>query len=286
MRNGLSALMGLVVLGAAASSSTNAASVRIAFDGTDGQTSSLWWTPGVGWGGGGASGHQNKNTGSQPGYVVYSRPTADWYFPISLFKFNMPADMVGATINSATFTSKDTDYNGCLWTGVEIHPLTGPAWVPGNGTRAGRWGGNDNGVGAWFANYDVATDTGTTWGGVVTNMAGAVGVSRIDQTAFGPTAASGNLNGDGGWTSFDVTGMVQAWANGASNTGFALSLMNAAVDGLAADKSGVSTTLLESVALDKHGGLVINYTPVPEPALIGVLVGGSLVMLRQRRRTA
>ena len=251
-----------------------AATATIHFNGTDGVTSSLWWESVAGWPADG-----NNNTGAEPGRILLTRPTDDWYFPAGLFKFDLPADMVGATINSAALTMHETMYNGQTFGAVELRRINTPAtWVAGDGTGGDRWGPMDNGVGQFFANYDKASDTGIDWlGNTGITMAAGWKANPFETTALADLIDTQDGVGNGATTIWNLKTWVQNVANGTwDNDGFCLWM------GDAYNIVGTGGTIDMRMTRDGEG-LTIDYTPVPEPATLALLAGGLLMGLRRKK---
>jgi hypothetical protein len=268
-------LIGLALVSMIASASYGA-SLRIAFDGTDGVTSSLCWDVYNSWA------NFNQNTGGESGTIKVGLPDADWFYPVTLMQFNLPAALVGATINQAAFSAKDTWWNGGNLQFVQIFPMTVP-WVAGNGTAGTRYGPtSDTGAGKWFANFDPVAGTGMTWTGIQTDMWTGRGLAgNTPDVDFGPLVSTGNVNGNGGWSKFDTTSLVQQWANGMTNDGFALSTLNANVAPDGADKMNSLSTLADwGPGSGRRGGMMIYYNNIPGDAnMDGVVDDNDLSIL-------
>ena len=269
-------------------SAAQAAQVTIKFDGTQGVTSSLRFSDHFPTGGENGGSNFNHNTGGQQGLILASLPEVDWFYPITLFRANLSSVPANSTINSVQFVVGNSWWNAVNFSNVEIRQIQvpgGAAWQPGNGNYAERntAGVQDAGAGQWFANLDPATSTGVAWDGIVKDTVTARGYGTYANTAAGALTtllASGTLDGGLGTNTFSGSGLntlVQGWVNGTTaNEGFALSLMNAT-------NSGGSATNLFSMLPDGTG-LVIDYTPIPEPASLSLLALGGLAMLRRRSR--
>ncbi|MCE5198574.1 DNRLRE domain-containing protein [bacterium] len=142
------------------------------------------------------------NSSPNNNYASDLRPVAEaywsssyggWVFRNALFKFNLPADLTGATINSATFSVYG--WNSWINSGYQVgcFRLTEP-WTESGAT----WNMRD-GANAW----SIPGGTYTTAGGAIfTPFGGVAGVASMD--------------------SINVTSIVQSWAMGQPNYGFAL----------------------------------------------------------------
>lgn len=254
MRNGLSALMGLVVLGAAASASATTYTYNFVKPGDineityDGNYQNL-----------------GADAAIRLGNVAQ----------VVLFKVTLPGDLAGKTITSATLTSGVSGVTGDLGSikAVEMKP-TGPAWTVGNGLWADRYSTNDTGAVKWFATRN-ADGSGIGWDGTAytTGNAWSVTGSGMDVASdFGTTLDTQTILTSTTTATWSVMAAVQDWANGATNNGLALSFPTpAATYPALANLTAPTLTIVYSV---------------PEPATVGLLTTGSLVLLRRRRRTA
>lgn len=268
MRSGLSVLLGLAVLGAAASAWAN--TILIKFDGTDGVCSSIWYEDSRG----------ASNTGAESPVATYlSVPGgANMKYDQALYRPVLPANFAGATINSATFTVADTWWNMGMTTNLS-RINTAATWDPGNGTHGGRWTFPDNGIQQWWADWDQPTTSGVRWDGTIAPTGSSYNSPSnptFAATCIGTLIDTQRINA-GGQAVFNILSLAQHWANGTwDNDGFVLTGTT--------DATGDSTLKLSTSGTNR--GLFIDYTPVPEPAVIGTVTAGSLVMLRRRRRTA
>jgi hypothetical protein len=258
---------------------TSAAVVRVTFNDVDGVASSLW---------DGTNGNATQeafggsNTGADPQNRAYlTLPRENDGYPVALYRANLPADFAGATVNSATLTVRDANFNGGgPTTGVELRrvnvPGAGVTWDPGTGTRGTRFSPPHNGAQLFWSDFDVANDNGIDWAGNA--QAGPWnGGSATDfrTTALADLIASETM-GSGMTTTWDLTPLAQKWASGLwENDGFALSTLNAVgnTSGYQIDTSGTV-----------ERGLFLDYTPIPEPANLSLLALGGLAVLRRRRR--
>jgi hypothetical protein len=274
-----------------------AATHTVKFNGTDGETTSLWY--GYAFGG--------SNIGTQQGQLLLARPDTDWYFGASLLRVkNLPPDLIGGTINSATFVMNDNFGDSTIYDGVEIHRINTPAvWKVGDGAQANRFPDTrvDNGAGRRVADWTGTSTNGREGAGVDWNGVPVVGVGDNSTNYFsfatlpafedvalaelidtgrtvGPASTGALLAGETrGFASFDVTELVADWADGSGdiNDGFAIWMGDATlVDGTNPTQGWAFGNALS--------GLHIDYTPVPEPASVSLLALGALVMRRRRNR--
>lgn len=221
-----------------------------------------------------ANPNQNRGGGGARCYFGIASYIAD------IFRFQLPADLIGGTINSAQFGWSNTWGNDGVYSGCEIRMITSNAlWVSGGSTGVAY-----TGAGRYFANYNPTTQTGLTW----TNETLAKDVALSSESYSLENAGLSSTVYDLATTgtadpqpypvpySFTLTSLVQAWANGSANNGFAIWGGNA---------SKVSGTDYDEFQPWRWGtgGIMIDYTPVPEPATLTLLVLGGLAMMRRRK---
>lgn len=178
----------------------------------------------------------------------------------TLIQFDYSA-LAGATVTSATLRLHGASYNGSTSsTSMDLYRLTN-VWAETTATWNER-------------------STGTSW----TNPGGdAVGTTG-SQMANPYYHWSGNQTSAPSWYEMDATSLVTDAVNGAHpNDGMLL--------------AGALGNTLVFVSREGHGffagdtnvpELVVNYTPVPEPASILVLAGGlfgSIATMRRKRRS-
>jgi hypothetical protein len=226
----------------------------------------------------------NVSGGSNRFYANYfdDGVTLDSRMTHFLQRFDVSSIPVGSIINSAfltTFFGNDTA-NNRTFTNVKLSQLQpGKGWVEGVGENP-------------------ATDGSVTWNNQV---AGATPETTIPWGMPGATSAADiilattqifDLVGvDGSATAItrDITPWVQTWVNNpASNTGMLW------WGGNSADSDTGNRRFLLGSKEDGPGPagdavaaaptLVIDYTVVPEPGTIGLLVAGLLAFTRRRRK--
>jgi hypothetical protein len=265
------------VLGAPALAS--AAQIQIVFDDVDGVATSLWY---------GTDGNaaQTSFGGSNSGGEASNRAFLTVYnqnqgWGVALYRANLPADFAGATVNSATFTVRDAFFNGGSITNVDLNRVNLPGnvnWDPGTGTNADRFTTPDNGAQRFWADFDVATDTGLDWAGNVVSGPWNGGSSTDFQTsAMGQVIDTESfVEPAGSNVTWDVLTLAQNWANGTwANDGFALTTFNS---------TGTVGYQLQTTGTGR--GLIIDYTPIPEPASLGLLAVAGLFLLGRRKHCA
>ena len=112
------------------------------------------------------------------------------------------------------------------------------------------------------------------WDGVSWQPMGSGMDGSVEALALLP---SGDIVAGGAFTTWNVQTLAQNWASGLwAVDGFTINTFNNAVP-----------TELGNYQLRSDGttrGLVIDYTPVPEPASLSLLALGGLAALRRRRR--
>jgi hypothetical protein len=191
----------------------------------------------------------------------------------ALYYFDASA-VTGMTITSATFTARDDWWSGTITDrNVQVRRINTPAtWVPGTGDWGGRWN-RQGGVGKWYANFDNVAATGVDWKGNVTAY-GSHDVTAEWSGAVADLIDNGPVNGNGGWTTFNITSLVQNWANGTwQNKGFTVYCGN-----LPTTATGSIHWITPSVTIDFTA-------PIPEPGtmlLIGTGVIGLFGVIRRR----
>jgi len=194
----------------------------------------------------------------------------------------LPGDFAGATVTSATLSIKDIWGEAHDWANAKMYEMspTAPAWATATGAGWNCCWGNNNGATFWFANHNTAGG-GLDWSGATVGTNGAHN-GDITQ-AFSTLLDTKEMIGPNLIT-FNVLAAAQDWANGSTNRGLALDLLDATLVG--ASGNGAYNYSVNG-AVYTGAGLSITYTPaVPEPAIAGVLAVGILTMLRIRRRTA
>ncbi len=182
----------------------------------------------------------------------------------------LPADFAGAIINSATFTIKALGYDQSSTpiTGVSVRRInTAADWQPASGSCAWnqRYTANP-GATYWWAN-NALTGTKYDWAGNPFTWNDSACAKF--ETALGDVIDTKDLDGTMAGVTFDVKTLAQNWASGAwANKGFCLNTTDPTANILDMTTSGL--------------GLVIDYTPAPEPMTMSLLVVGGLALLRRK----
>lgn len=185
---------------------------------------------------------------------------------------------VGSTINSATVTlvsRSDSVGHGTIhksfWSPIKIA-------IP-------NFGDNDGPADVGEVDYRYRKQNQEGWG---TANTGATGPIR-NEDFFG-TGITTQINYNSGadqainFTSAGLTAIVQSWALGAyPNYGFHISPHGGALDNDLDNYGGTATFFYSNEAAQAFRPiLTIDYTPVPEPAAMGLLAIGGAMMLRRR----
>jgi hypothetical protein len=178
-----------------------------------------------------------------------------------LIDFDLPNDLAGSTVNTATLKVQGRYVT--VGTTVGVSRMT-QSWLEGTGNNTA----SDDG--ATWNTYDGTTAWPGTNGTPVTNS-----VSDGDPN-YTATVGTG-YNTAGPIYDLDVTNIVAAWAGGATNNGLMIQVVNPSVE----------NENFSLWASDDTGGtapqLVIDYT-IPEPMTMSLLgLGGLGVLLRRRR---
>lgn len=202
----------------------------------------------------------NSNTGGEGPDKVVGAVGED--LTTALYYFDM-APLMGMTIESATLTVSDNWWNAAI-PDVEVHRIDTPImWEPGDGVWGNKWG-NDSGAGKLSVNWDASTSTGYCWGGNPMTWLDPTAVPFT--SALAEIIATGTLN-TGGATDYDITSLVQNWADGTwDNRGLALYAGNVSAGGVVNLNSAIVN---------------VNYTP--EPASLLFISAGALGLIRRRR---
>ncbi len=158
------------------------------------------------------------------------------------------------TINSATLTLVHA--SGTAENPVTVDRIT-TDWL------ADAAGSNENDTERAYAD----SDTTTTW-------AGAGDFDAANDLAGTPITSQTWNKGYRGRNDFDVTALVQTMFTSGVNYGFAMyTTDNTRIRAFSSETTG-----------NKMPSLTIEYTPVPEPATMGMLLVGGLGVLARRRR--
>jgi hypothetical protein len=121
--------------------------------------------------------------------------------------------------------------------------------------------------------WDEATATWNSLG----NGLQADGVEAVITPSVSLGANNGNANIPNGPLLVDVAADVQAWANGTANFGWAL------LPFVPNGTNGVDFFSKEDLAVTSRPKLTVDFTPIPEPAAIGVMALSGAVLLSRRR---
>lgn len=176
----------------------------------------------------------------------------------------LPVELTGATINSAVIRVELARSFGDT---IEVRRLT-QAWnEDGSGYNPPASASPVSNGASWNT-----TDGTTAW----TGGAGAMGntdtaTDSILLPNLGATTA-------GTFIDFDVTSIVQGWADGTfADHGFMFLATNSV--------AGTTTRFFSREASDGTGPrLIIDAEPIPEPAGISILVAGAMAAAHRRRR--
>ena len=182
-----------------------------------------------------------------------------WQNKTVLIDFDLPGDLVGGTLNSATLR---LDVYSTYFTAgtVDVYRSLVP-WVEGPASQT--WDAPAN----WLI-YDY----GQNW-----NTNGAMGAtSDYDNSEV---ASAAFVYGYTGWLSIDVAGLVDDWVNNtATNYGFELLAGSLDVCLYSHSREG------ETGGYGNAPELVLDYTPIPEPATLFLIGTGLLGLLGRARR--
>lgn len=124
------------------------------------------------------------------------------------------------------------------------------------------------------------TEAGATWD----NFAGGIQADGIE-ASVAPTLSIGGNNGGSnvlsGPLSVNLTADVQAWANGSPNNGWAI------LPFIPGGTNGIDFVTKEGAPVlgfpDGGPTLVVDFTPVPEPASLGLVLAGLAFGSRRRK---
>lgn len=211
---------------------------------------------------------QNSPDNNLGGHTNFASGTmANGTHSRALIEFN-PTSLipVGSAITSVTLALNVTAAGNSTPTAFELHPML-VNW--GEGNKVGQTGAPAaTGEATWNARFANTTLWGTP--------------GALSGTDYSPTASAVTSIGSSGSFTFGSTSAlvadVQNWLdNPASDLGWIL---------LAADESSLNTAHRFASREDTLGRgplLTIEFTPVPEPATISLLVAGSLGLFVLRR---
>ena len=158
----------------------------------------------------------NSNTGGEGpdkvvGVVGEDLTTALYYFDMSA--------LLGAKITSATFTVNEAWWNDPI-PDVQVRRIDSPVmWEQGSGLWSAKWS-NNSGAGMFTVDWDAAASSGHDWAGNSLDWWDPAATQLT--SALADVIDTGMLN-SGGTTDYDITSLVQNWADGTwENKGFAL----------------------------------------------------------------
>lgn len=158
----------------------------------------------------------NSNTGGEGPDKVVAVVGED--LTTALYYFDMSA-LLGAKITSAAFTVNEAWWNDPI-PDVQVRRIDSPLmWEPGDGLWPTKWS-NDSGAGMFTVDWDAAVSSGHDWAGNSLDWWDPAATQLT--SALADVVDTGMLN-SGGTTEYDITSLVQKWADGTwDNKGFAL----------------------------------------------------------------